>query len=242
MQRLRRMHCLAVLLTLVLVWVWVPVALAQQSSRQSSSPTPSRTSSEAPTSTSTPDATGGLTLEQIERLSNYFKLKIVPGSLESKNCTYLSTPQPEDNPGGTTWDCPAGYFCMTSTHREKCPPGFMCPPNTAQPFYCCGGHYCPTPAEIKICPEGKFCPLGSTEVQGCHFLARCPPGTDSVSRIGVALLFVVMMIFVAIVSNLGDIACLLWDSAYASECGGLALLLTMRHMCSSLPSRVVSII
>ncbi|RKP05905.1 hypothetical protein THASP1DRAFT_19180 [Thamnocephalis sphaerospora] len=141
------------------------------------------------------EAAGGLAWNPLAKCSHASMLAV---SQESTNCTYLSTPQQADNPGGETWNCPAGSFCMTKSHMELCPPGFMCPANTAQPFYCCSGHYCPTPGDVRICPEGKFCPLGSTDVQGCHFLARCPAGTGSVSRFGVAALFLGMMLVVVV--------------------------------------------
>ncbi|RKP23613.1 P-loop containing nucleoside triphosphate hydrolase protein, partial [Syncephalis pseudoplumigaleata] len=99
-----------------------------------------------------------------------------------------STPQAADN-APISWNCTAGHFCLFHNHKEACPAGFFCPENTAQPLYCCGGYYCPTPDKIKICPEGKFCPHGSTEPQGCHFLAKCPEGTATVSKFGVIFLF-----------------------------------------------------
>ncbi|KAI8053263.1 hypothetical protein BDF22DRAFT_743185 [Syncephalis plumigaleata] len=118
-----------------------------------------------------------------------FRLKPAPETMHYPYpCEFLSTPQTMDN-APVSWNCTAGSFCLFSNHKEACPAGFFCPENTAQPLYCCGGYYCPTPDKIKICPEGKFCPHGSTEPQGCHFLAKCPEGTATVSKFGVIFLF-----------------------------------------------------
>jgi ABC-type multidrug transport system ATPase subunit len=86
---------------------------------------------------------------------------------------------------------------MAQGRQEKCPNGFYCPENTAQPLYCCAGYYCPDPATIHICPQGKFCPQGSTVTQGCHFLASCPEGSKTVSKIGVFGLFLALVLVIA---------------------------------------------
>ncbi|KAI9595508.1 hypothetical protein BDF19DRAFT_422395 [Syncephalis fuscata] len=126
---------------------------------------------------------------ELQSFIKSFKLKAAPETLRYRYpCEFLSTPQAADN-APTSWNCTAGSFCLIHNHKEACPAGFFCPENTAQPLYCCGGYYCPTPDKIKICPEGKFCPHGSTEPQGCHFLAKCPEGTATVSKFGVVFLF-----------------------------------------------------
>ncbi|KAI9599551.1 hypothetical protein BDF19DRAFT_419105 [Syncephalis fuscata] len=140
---------------------------------------------------------GTISPEDILKASKVFKLKQVPGTESRHNCTYLSTPQRADG-ANDEWTCPAGSFCITKGHQEPCTKGFMCPPNTAQPFYCCAGYYCPSPKEIEICPSGKFCPLGSVTTQGCHFLASCPEGTSTVSKFGVVILFAALMLVVAL--------------------------------------------
>ncbi|KAJ3271886.1 hypothetical protein HK104_004610, partial [Borealophlyctis nickersoniae] len=76
--------------------------------------------------------------------------------------------------------------------ENQCTPGFLCPPNTYQPGYCCPGYYCPTPSEVRICPKGYWCPIGSTQPEPCSFLAWCPEGSDDAHRFGVALLFAAM--------------------------------------------------
>ncbi|CAG8846354.1 15705_t:CDS:2, partial [Racocetra persica] len=107
-------------------------------------------------------------------------------------CTYISTPQPEDNISvngrSIYWGCPAGYFCLgpnitingstTQGNAVKCPPGFFCPENSAQPIYCCEGYYCTEDAKgISLCPEGHFCSLGTVYPVSCDRLALCPEGS-----------------------------------------------------------------
>ncbi|KAI9229766.1 MAG: hypothetical protein DHS80DRAFT_22089 [Piptocephalis tieghemiana] len=128
---------------------------------------------------------------------NSFKLRNATGTENApKSCQYLSTPQVGDGP--TTWDCPAGSFCLQPNSIEPCPPGFFCPANTAQPLYCCPGYYCPTPGVLKPCSENHFCPAGSVSEFGCHFLARCPPYTATSSKFGIAVLFLGLILVICI--------------------------------------------
>jgi hypothetical protein len=177
-----------------------PIPAPTANNNNNNSPSPSNSSLSASGGTGSGSNGTKLVPEDIAKALQIFKLKLVPGTRPDLNCTYLSTPQASDG-FNDPWDCPAGNFCMAKGLQERCPQGFMCPPNTAQPFYCCAGYYCPTPKEINICPSNKFCPLGSTTVQGCHLLASCPEGTSTVSKFGVVALFAGLMLVVAVVSN-----------------------------------------
>ncbi|TPX56194.1 hypothetical protein PhCBS80983_g04712 [Powellomyces hirtus] len=119
--------------------------------------------------------------------------------LDERNCSYIRA----------NWTCTAGFFCQSPldngnatvppSERNRCPPGFLCPPDTYQPTYCCPGFVCPTPAEILICPAGHWCPVGTVNPISCRFLAHCPEGTNVAPRFGVATFliatFLVMSVF-----------------------------------------------
>ncbi|CAG8436016.1 6344_t:CDS:10 [Scutellospora calospora] len=70
----------------------------------------------------------------------------------------------------------------------KCPPGFFCPENSAQPVYCCEGYYCSRDAKnITLCPEIY-----------CDRLAYCPPGSKKGNKFMVFLLVLIVAIVIMI--------------------------------------------
>ncbi|CAG8559433.1 9983_t:CDS:10 [Cetraspora pellucida] len=110
--------------------------------------------------------------------SELIRNKTYPGT----NCTYISTPRPEDNININGqlihWECPAGTS-NSSTTMIKCSPGFFCPENSAQPVYCCEGYNCSQDARnITLCPKGNFCSLGTVYPVSCDQLALCPAGSS----------------------------------------------------------------
>ncbi|KAG0003168.1 hypothetical protein BGZ65_001952 [Modicella reniformis] len=125
---------------------------------------------------------------------------IIPGS--GPTCQYVQTPiNVPMNVSAPSWTCPAGRFCLSPKHSAPCPPGFYCPPNTAQPMYCCPGYYCSEDAKtITLCPQNQYCPAGS--VGGgvsCLWLASCPAGSSSASKFGLILFVVIFVIAICIV-------------------------------------------
>ncbi|KAK3812581.1 MAG: hypothetical protein JOS17DRAFT_708785 [Linnemannia elongata] len=124
---------------------------------------------------------------------------IVPGS--GPSCQYVQTPLASvGNSSTPTWNCPAGSFCLSPKHSAKCPPGFYCPSNTAQPMYCCPGYYCSEDTRsITICPQNQYCPAGSVgRGTNCYWLASCPPGSSSASKFGLVLFALLLIIGVCI--------------------------------------------
>ncbi|KAG0246544.1 hypothetical protein BGX31_000995 [Mortierella sp. GBA43] len=125
---------------------------------------------------------------------------ITPGS--GPTCQYVQTPTSNSvNSSAPSWTCPAGQFCLSPKHSAPCPPGFYCPPNTAQPMYCCPGYYCSEDTKtITLCPQNQYCPAGS--VGGgvsCLWLASCPAGSTSASKFGLILFVVLLVIIITIV-------------------------------------------
>ncbi|KAK3819798.1 MAG: hypothetical protein J3Q66DRAFT_311545 [Benniella sp.] len=142
----------------------------------------------------------------MDPLDYYALLKLVdaPGVVPGNGpaCQYVQTPITVPlNSSAPSWTCPAGSFCLSPKHSAKCPPGFFCPPNTAQPMYCCPGYYCSEDAKtMTLCPQNQYCPAGS--VGGgvsCLWLASCPAGSSSASKFGLILFVVVLVIAICIV-------------------------------------------
>ncbi|KAG0209591.1 hypothetical protein BGX28_010206 [Mortierella sp. GBA30] len=124
---------------------------------------------------------------------------LIPG--EGPACQFVRTPlNSAPNASTPTWTCPAGNFCLSPKHSATCPPGFYCPPNTAQPMYCCPGYYCSEDTKtITICPQNQYCPAGS--VGGgvsCLWLASCPAGSSSATKFGLVLFVVLFVIGISI--------------------------------------------
>ncbi|KAF0442646.1 putative ATP-dependent permease ADP1 [Gigaspora margarita] len=144
-----------------------------------------------------------------------YSLLIKNKTYPNTHCMYISTPRPEDNitVNGQSihWECPAGYFCLgpnntniinnNSTNSNtssmvKCPPGFFCPENSAQPIYCCEGYYCSRDAKnITMCPADYVCSIGTVDPVFCDRLAICPPGSSKANK----FLVFVLVFFIAIV-------------------------------------------
>ena len=82
--------------------------------------------------------------------------------------------------------------------ETECTAGFYCPANTFQPLYCCPGYYCEKPHLINICPEGYVCPIGSVKPLPCDIFTKCPPGSSNVSRFGLTVFIVIMIVLAAI--------------------------------------------
>ncbi|OAQ32462.1 hypothetical protein K457DRAFT_135369 [Linnemannia elongata AG-77] len=124
---------------------------------------------------------------------------IVAGS--GPSCQYVQTPLASvGNSSTPTWNCPAGSFCLSPKHSAKCPPGFYCPANTAQPMYCCPGYYCSEDTKsITICPQNQYCPAGSVGGgTSCFWLASCPAGSTSASKFGLVLFALLLIIGICI--------------------------------------------
>ncbi|KAF9281590.1 hypothetical protein BGZ68_006536 [Mortierella alpina] len=124
---------------------------------------------------------------------------LIPGN--GPSCQFVRTPLTSaPNASTPTWGCPAGNFCLSPKHSAKCPPGFYCPANTAQPMYCCPGYYCSEDTKtLTICPQNQYCPAGS--VGGgvsCLWMASCPSGSSSASKFGLILFVVVLVIGISI--------------------------------------------
>nr|CAG8559796.1 11525_t:CDS:10 [Entrophospora candida] len=139
------------------------------------------------------------------RIYSYFYInKTYPGTEGNSNqCTFISTPQIEDNitiaGQSVVWHCPAGNFCLGPSEIPlPCTPGFFCPENSAQPVYCCKGYYCSNDTKfVTICPEGHQCGLGTVDPIPCGIASRCPPGSIAVNKYG-SLLFLVTAIMIVI--------------------------------------------
>ncbi|KAH7048544.1 hypothetical protein BKA57DRAFT_424011 [Linnemannia elongata] len=135
----------------------------------------------------------------------YGLLKLVnaPGIIAGSgpSCQYVQTPLASvGNSSTPTWNCPAGSFCLSPKHSAKCPPGFYCPANTAQPMYCCPGYYCSEDTKsITICPQNQYCPAGSVGGgTSCFWLASCPAGSTSASKFGLVLFALLLIIGICI--------------------------------------------
>ncbi|KAF0543785.1 putative ATP-dependent permease ADP1 [Gigaspora margarita] len=149
--------------------------------------------------------------------SSLIKNKTYPDT----NCTYISTPRPEDNftvdGQSIHWECPAGYFCLgplnTSISRTsdtnsmvKCPPGFFCPENSAQPVYCCAGYYCSLDANsITLCPEGYVCNIGTVYPTSCNNLAFCPEGSSKANKFLVFVLVIIIAIAIIVLFKIKNV-------------------------------------
>ncbi|KAF9918428.1 hypothetical protein BX616_008868 [Lobosporangium transversale] len=130
------------------------------------------------------------------------KLADAPGTLSGPKCQYVQTPiNSFTNTSTPSWGCPAGNFCLSPKHSAPCPPGFYCPPNTAQPMYCCAGYYCSEDTKtITLCPQNQYCPAGSVgRGTSCLWLASCPAGSSSASKFGLILFVIVFMVVICIV-------------------------------------------
>ncbi|KAF9424997.1 hypothetical protein BGZ76_003467 [Entomortierella beljakovae] len=137
----------------------------------------------------------------MDPLDYYSLLKLVdaPGKIDGQGpyCKYVQTPLiPAANATTPSWGCPAGHYCVSPKHSAPCPPGFYCPPNTAQPMYCCPGYYCSNDTTtLTLCPQNQYCPAGS--VGGgisCLWLASCPEGSSSASKFGLIIFVIVFII------------------------------------------------
>ena len=87
---------------------------------------------------------------------------------------------------GPTGICLAGYYCPStddigdprpSTHR--CPTGFYCLDDTADPIPCQPGTYQPSEQETTCleCPAGHYCPQNTTIPIDCPIYSFCPNGS-----------------------------------------------------------------
>ncbi|KAI1313410.1 hypothetical protein EDD11_002645 [Mortierella claussenii] len=142
----------------------------------------------------------------MDPLDYYALLKLVdaPGILPGSGpaCQYVQTPINTPVNGSTpSWTCPVGNFCLSPKHSAPCPPGFYCPPNTAQPMYCCPGYYCSEDTKtMTLCPENQYCPAGSVGGgMSCLWLASCPAGSSSASKFGLVLFVILFVIGICIV-------------------------------------------
>jgi hypothetical protein len=87
-------------------------------------------------------------------------------------------------PAGSFVDnfCPAGFWCSSTKHAEKCSLGTYCPEGSMLWQVCPARKYCPSPMVALECPKGFYCPQGSYAVPAsilcaataCHVVAcRC---------------------------------------------------------------------
>ncbi|CAG8500570.1 10166_t:CDS:10 [Dentiscutata erythropus] len=93
------------------------------------------------------------------------------------NCTYISTPRPEDNIN----------INGRLIHWES------------QPVYCCPGYNCSLDAtDITMCPAEYVCSLGTVYPVYCDRLAICPPGSSKANKFLVFVLVFLIAILIIV--------------------------------------------
>ena len=104
-------------------------------------------------------------------------LSIIPSASTNGYCSPC-TSSGDYCAGGTAakTDCPAGFFCASTSTKEVCPAGAFCPVKTANPSQCSAGTYSAVTSAISSatcqpCSAGSY--SGSAQSTSC---SQCPIG------------------------------------------------------------------